>query len=117
MIYFCSGRFIYQATNGATLGRKHTDDYDKHVSREHVRMECYENFAILEVLGNNGIAVWSALLGKWTYFEKGTRTVVVANDMLSLHVIRSSPCRKDSLTMHNMNRAACFGIVGEEDLD
>ena len=116
-MYLCSDTAIFQVWEGATVGRRHTDDHDTFVSREHVTiLSVDDDHLVLQVLSINGIAVWSSTDGSWTYYPRDSQCIAFKGDTLSLHVVRRSPCRVDSLTAANMHFPSCFHIATEDDL-
>ena len=116
-MYLCSDGGIFEVWQGATVGRQHTNDHDKFVSRRHVTiLEIDDDYLVLQVLSINGIAVWSSTGGNWTYYPRASQCLLFQGDTLSLHVIRRSPCRVDSLTAANMHQPSCFHLASEDDL-
>ena len=117
MVFLYSEASIYEARHGASDGRRHTDDYDKFVSRSHVRIVAERNNRLtLGVLSRNGIAVFSSQTGKWSYVPKRHQCFVFPGDIVSLHVVRTPLCKRNALTSDNMHKPSCFRIATEDDL-
>ena len=120
MFYLCTSRSIFDTRVDGTVGRQHTDDRDKYVSREHLKITRIDNeneCIHFKVLSQNGIAM-CGMSKQWIYFEKEDIFQAFRGDVVSLHVVRRSarPCRVDSLVSENMHDASCFRVVTEDDL-
>jgi hypothetical protein len=121
MFYLCTNLSIFDTRVGGAVGRRHTDDHDRFVSRDHVEIiniDIGNDCIYFRVLSKNGIALMRGTTQEWTYHPLHDVFHARRGDVVSLHVVRQSsrPCRVDSLVWENMREEACFRVVTEDDL-